>query len=84
MNAFARIPIPSQRMVSGIQEIGGIGRRISNNGVMNLLNPVYQPISSPTGTPVTIARRNPVSETCKDARRLLGIVAPSGLPLVSL
>ena len=63
INALACRPIPIQMMVSGIQETGGMGRRISKMGRINLSNPRNQPIKSPRGIPMTIASRKPVRAT---------------------
>ena len=79
INAFAFNPIPSHTIVKGIQEMGGIGRMISKIGFQkNLSRPLYHPISSPNGTPVTIANKSPVRATCKLASVATGNVEPSG------
>ena len=84
MNALAFIPMPSQSIVSGIQDIGGIGLSISNTGFINFLKPLYQPMRRPMGTPVTMASSSPTIATSRLARVLTGMVEPSGLVLVIL
>ena len=53
MNALAGSPIPSQRIASGIQAIGGIGRIISKIGLTISSTLRNQPMASPSGTPMT-------------------------------
>ena len=49
INAFALSPTPIQIMVMGIQDTGGIGRRISKIGRIKLSKPLNHPINSPRG-----------------------------------
>ena len=59
MKDFAGRPMPSQTMVRGIQETGGMGRMISKMGRMKASKPRYQPMNQPRGMPMTIARPKP-------------------------
>jgi hypothetical protein len=60
INPLAFNPTPIHMIVIGIQDTGGIGRRISNMGLINLSNPLYHPINRPNGIPIIIANKNPV------------------------
>src|SRR6185503_18147368 len=54
-----RSPTPNQRMASGIQAIGEIGRRPWTSGFRNACAVPNQPMSIPTGTASATARRYP-------------------------
>ena len=60
MKTLPGMPIPYQKMVSGIQATGGIGRIISKIGRASPSASTNQPISRPSGMPTASARRNPV------------------------
>jgi hypothetical protein len=61
MKIFASSPRPNQRMLSGIQANGGIGRSNEKTGAKNASKSLLAPISSPRGTPLTTATANPPS-----------------------
>jgi hypothetical protein len=44
-----------KRIPAGIHAIGGIGRNSSMTGKTRLLNQIFQPMSSPSGTPIATA-----------------------------
>ena len=52
-----RSPTPNQRIASGIQAIGEIGRRPWTSGFRNACAVPNQPISMPTGIASATARR---------------------------
>lgn len=62
----------------------GMGRIISNIGRTKRLTVLYQPISQPKGTPITIARSSPLHATFKLTRIFVCSREPSGLLLFSL
>ena len=55
--SFAFRPMPSQMMVTGIHDTGGMGRMSSNRGLKNIRKPSYQPMSRPRRLPTTTARK---------------------------
>jgi len=79
MKALAGRPIPSQMMASGIQAMGGMGRTASKMGVTMMSTGLYQPINSPSGTPINTAEPNPVRARIRLAFVCANRVPPSGL-----
>ena len=76
--------MPTHSIVSGIQDMGGMGRINSNSGRTSLLIGSYQAISHPSGTPMPMPRNSPVSETFRLMAMFFGRVDPSGLGFVNL
>src|SRR5439155_7144313 len=62
---------PNHKIATGIQAIGEIGRRICRIGLKAWKARVYQPSSSPTGTPMSTASVNPHVTRKSDATMYL-------------
>ena len=53
------MPVPNHRAANGTQAIGAMKRRPSNTGVTISSSQRNQPMSRPSGTPMTAASRKP-------------------------
>ena len=72
----AELPMPSQRMASGIQASGGTGRRIWKIGKAIQRTFFHQPMAMPSGRPTRPASSQPPMTIC----RLAPMCWPSVLP----
>jgi hypothetical protein len=59
-NALEASPIPNQRIASGIQAIGGIGRKNSRTGLIKSANCLFIPPAKPKTTPANTPTRKPI------------------------
>ena len=78
IEAFAVVPIPSQRIMIGIHAIGGIGRNRSKRGFAMRSTFLYHAIAMPSGTPNIAPSANPLKAISRLAIRFCSNVAPSG------
>src|SRR6266404_4078166 len=78
---------PNQRIATGIQAMGEIGRKIWMSGLKAWKARAYQPSTSPSGTPIRTARVNPQETRKSEATMYLNnkpFCSSSMMPLRTL